>query len=166
MTPRPRRRVARGGVLVLGGGLAGAYVARELASSGATLVSPSDLTPPLRSSSPHVDLVLGWVVALDAERRLVEVESEAGRIGIAYVDLVIALGSSTWAVATPGPPWRAQGTRGIPHPTAADLALPCDARGRVQVDEDLRVVGAPHIWALGDSAAVTRALSLVSGRPA
>jgi NADH dehydrogenase len=41
-----------------------------------------------------------------------------------------------------------------PNPVAAQLALPCDAHGRIRVDETLRVVGAPHVWALGDCAAV------------
>ena len=37
-----RGRVARGGVLVLGGGFAGAYVARQLGRSGATIVNPTN----------------------------------------------------------------------------------------------------------------------------
>ena len=35
-------RVAKGGVLVLGGGFAGSYVARELGSRGATIVNPAN----------------------------------------------------------------------------------------------------------------------------
>ena len=37
-----RGRVARGGVLVLGGGFAGAYVARQLGRNGATIVNPTN----------------------------------------------------------------------------------------------------------------------------
>jgi NADH:ubiquinone reductase (H+-translocating) len=37
-----RGRVARGGVLVLGGGFAGAYVARKLGRGGATIVNPTN----------------------------------------------------------------------------------------------------------------------------
>jgi NADH dehydrogenase len=49
-------------------------------------------------------------------------------------------------------------TAGIaPNPLASKLDLPCDERGRVRVDETLRVVGARNIWALGDCAAVPNA---------
>ena len=40
------------------------------------------------------------------------------------------------------------------NPLLADLGLPLDERGRVVVDETLRVEGMADIWALGDSAAV------------
>jgi NADH dehydrogenase len=117
-----RPRVARGGVLVLGGGFAGSYVARGLGTTGATIVNPTNFmlyTPllpeaasgsveprhvavPLRAMCPHSDLVLGSVVGLDAGRRVVEVESEAGRFQIAYADLVVALGSVTRTPDLPG----------------------------------------------------------------
>jgi NADH:ubiquinone reductase (H+-translocating) len=117
-----RARVARGGVLVLGGGFAGSYVARELGTSGATIVNPTNFmlyTPllpeaaagsveprhvavPLRTMCPHADLVLGAVTALDTERRLAEVESDAGRFSIAYAELVVALGSVTRMPPIPG----------------------------------------------------------------
>ena len=46
-------------------------------------------------------------------------------------------------------------TAGVtPNPILSQLGLPVDERGRVRVDETLRVVGARHIWALGDGAAV------------
>jgi NADH:ubiquinone reductase (H+-translocating) len=117
-----RTRVAKGGVLVLGGGFAGSYVARELGRSGATIVNPTNfmlytpllpeaaagsieprhVTVPLRAMAPESDLVLGSAVALDPERRLVEVESEAGRFAIAYADLVVALGAVTRMPDLPG----------------------------------------------------------------
>jgi NADH:quinone reductase (non-electrogenic) len=110
-----RTRAARGGTLVLGGGFAGAYVARRLGRRGATIVNPANfmlytpllpeaaagsieprhVTVPLRSMCPHADLLLGKAVALDAERRVVEVTSEAGRFAVEYEDLVVALGSVT-----------------------------------------------------------------------
>ena len=120
---RPLRgRAARGGVLVLGGGFAGAYVARKLGRGGATIVNPTNFmlyTPllpeaaagnieprhvvvPIRTMCPHADLVLGHAVALDPERRVVEVQSEAGRIAISYEKLVVALGSVTRTPAVPG----------------------------------------------------------------
>jgi NADH dehydrogenase len=117
-----RTRVAKGGVLVLGGGFAGSYVARELGRSGATIVNPTNfmlytpllpeaaagsveprhVTVPLRAMAPDADLILGSVVALDPCRRVVEVESEAGRFAVAYADLVIALGAVTRMPDLPG----------------------------------------------------------------
>jgi NADH dehydrogenase len=40
------------------------------------------------------------------------------------------------------------------HPMLASFDLPLDERGRVKVDERLRVEGHEHVWALGDCAAV------------
>ena len=82
-------REARGGVLVVGGGFAGAYVARLLGKRGATIVSPENFmlyTPmlpgggsgtleprhvvvPLRQMCPHAELLLARVTAIDEERR-------------------------------------------------------------------------------------------------
>jgi NADH:ubiquinone reductase (H+-translocating) len=309
-TPAPRRtrsRAARGGILVLGGGFAGSYVARRLGTGGATIVNPTNFmlyTPllpeaaagtieprhvavPLRAMCPNADLVLGAAVAHDPERRVVHVESEAGSFAIAYADLVVALGAVprmpdlaglhdhglplkdlpdairlrnhvlrqieladaapdtaqrrlTFVLAGAGyagveaiaelnelatdamrrhprldgfaPRWvlvdggprilnqapeslarfaaRTLDRRGVeivtgtkvssvdatgvvlsdgrridshtvvwtagvaPNPLLGSLGLPLDERGRVRVDETLRVTGAPHVWALGDCAAV------------
>src|SRR5262245_18301753 len=303
--PTARRKMARGGVLVIGGGFAGSYVARGVGE--ATIVNPTNYmlyTPllpeaaagsidprravvPLRTMAPDAELVLGSAVALDPERRIVEVETESGPLAIAYADLVIALGSATRMPPVPGLAEHAIGfkdlsdairlrnhvlhrieladavpedaerhltfvvagagyagveaiaelqelvaetlrrhgrltgmrqrwmlvdaaprilgevpdglarfaasrlerrgveiltdtmlesgefgavtlsegrrlathtviwTAGIaPHPLDAKFGLPVDDHGRVRVDETLRVVGTPHVWALGDSAAV------------
>ena len=40
------------------------------------------------------------------------------------------------------------------NPMLASFGLPLDERGRVKVDEQLRVEGHEHVWALGDCAAV------------
>jgi NADH:quinone reductase (non-electrogenic) len=117
-----RSRVARGGTLVLGGGFAGSYVARQVGKTGATIVNPTNfmlytpllpeaaagsveprhVTVPLRTMCPHADLVLGSVTGLDAQRRVVQVESEAGDIEIAYADLVVALGAVARMPDLPG----------------------------------------------------------------
>jgi NADH:ubiquinone reductase (H+-translocating) len=117
-----RSRVARGGTLVLGGGFAGSYVARQVGKTGATIVNPTNfmlytpllpeaaagsveprhVTVPLRTMCPHADRVLGSVTGLDAERRVVTVVSEAGDIEIAYADLVIALGAVARMPDLPG----------------------------------------------------------------
>jgi NADH dehydrogenase len=45
-------------------------------------------------------------------------------------------------------------TAGVaPHPSLRQLNLPLDERGRVPVDEFLRVRGAERVWAIGDCAA-------------
>jgi NADH:ubiquinone reductase (H+-translocating) len=43
------------------------------------------------------------------------------------------------------------------NPLLAEFGLPLDERGRVRVDETLRVEGAERLWALGDCAAVPNA---------
>src|SRR5262249_56277581 len=49
-------------------------------------------------------------------------------------------------------------TAGVrPHPLVADWGIPVDERGRVKVDETLRVEGFDNIFALGDCAAVPNA---------
>jgi NADH:ubiquinone reductase (H+-translocating) len=126
-------RVARGGVLILGGGFAGAYVAKKLGASGATIVNPTNFmlyTPllpeaaagtveprhvavPLRTMCPDADLVLGSVVSIDTERRVAEVESDAGRFSIAYAELVVALGSVTRVPDVPGLRERAFGLKDL-----------------------------------------------------
>src|SRR5581483_7295385 len=97
-------REAKGGVLVLGGGFAGGYVARLLGRRGATIVSlenfmlytpmlpeaasgtlePRHVVVPLRMMCPYAQLVLGTVHSLDEAARRVEVETESGRFGVRY----------------------------------------------------------------------------------
>src|SRR4051812_28727869 len=115
-------RSARGGTLVLGGGFAGSYVARRLGRRGATLVDPTNfmlytpllpeaasgsiepphVTVPLRAMCPAAALIPGRAVALDPERKVVTVHSEAGAFGVGYEQLVIALGSVTRVPDVPG----------------------------------------------------------------
>jgi NADH dehydrogenase len=46
-------------------------------------------------------------------------------------------------------------TAGVaPHPSLRTLSVPLDERGRVPVDEQLRVAGLDRVWAIGDCAAV------------
>ena len=122
-----RPRPARGGLLIAGGGVAGGHLARTVRE--ATVVNPS--VAGLWTSCPGADLVPGSAVALDPETRVVTIRSENDRMTIAYAELVIAVG-----------------------PNARQLGLPVDVGGRVIVDETLRVVGMPHVWAVGDCAAL------------
>jgi NADH dehydrogenase len=116
-------REARGGVLVVGGGFAGGYVARLLGRHGATIVSPENFmlyTPmlpeaasgtleprhavvPLRQMCPHAELMLGRVNSIDEERQLVHVETpDAGSFDVHYEQLVLALGSVSRTFPVPG----------------------------------------------------------------
>lgn len=116
-------RKARGGILIVGGGFAGSYVARLLGRVGATIVSPENFmlfTPilpeaasgtieprhvvvPLRQMCPHAELLLGTVEALDEERRVVQVETpDAGAYEVAFEQLVLAPGAITRALPVPG----------------------------------------------------------------
>ena len=115
-------RPARGGVLVLGGGFAGAYVARLLGESGATIVTPENFmlyTPllpeaasgtleprhtivPLRAMCPRAELLLGRATAVDLEQRTAAVETDAGPQTVRWDELVIALGAVPRTVPVPG----------------------------------------------------------------
>jgi NADH dehydrogenase len=115
-------RRARGGVLVLGGGFAGGYVARLLGERGATIVSPENFmlfTPllpeaasgtleprhtvvPLRAMCPHAELVLGAATAVDLERKTATVDTGAGTQTVHWDDLVLALGAVPRTVPVPG----------------------------------------------------------------
>lgn len=116
------RRTARGGILILGGGFAGSYVARLLGKRGATIVSPENFmlfTPllpeaasgtleprhvvvPLRMMCPHAELVLGEATHIDEDERLVTVASGGRQAEIEYGDLVLALGSIARTLPIPG----------------------------------------------------------------
>jgi NADH:quinone reductase (non-electrogenic) len=116
------RRRAQGGTLVLGGGFAGAYVARLLGERGCTIVSPQNsmlYTPllpeaasgtleprhvvvPLRQMCPHAEVVIGRATTLDIDERAVSAETLAGPAEISYERLVVALGAVTRIFPVPG----------------------------------------------------------------
>ena len=116
-------REARGGVLVIGGGFAGGYVARLLGKRGATIVSPENFmlyTPmlpeaasgtleprhvvvPLRQMCPHAELLLARVTAIDEERRVAAIERpDGGTDELHYEQLVVALGAVARSLPVPG----------------------------------------------------------------
>jgi NADH dehydrogenase len=115
-------RQARGGVLVLGGGFAGGYVARLLGARGATIVSPENFmlfTPllpeaasgtleprhtvvPLRAMCPSSDLLLGTASAVDLEARTATIETDAGTQVVRWQELVLAIGAVPRTVPVPG----------------------------------------------------------------
>ncbi len=107
---------------MVGGGFAGAYVARELGERGATIVSkenfmlytpllpeaasgtlePRHCVVPLRVMCPHAELILGSVTALDLEARTVAVETDEGPQTVAWQELVLALGAVPRTLPIPG----------------------------------------------------------------
>ncbi|HKY25686.1 MAG TPA: NAD(P)/FAD-dependent oxidoreductase [Gaiella sp.] len=116
------RREAMGGTLIVGGGFAGAYVARLLGGRGATIVNPDNFmlyTPllpeaaagtleprhvvvPIRQMCPHAELLLGRVVSRDADARTVVAETLGGTFEIGYERLVVALGAVPRTFPVPG----------------------------------------------------------------
>jgi NADH dehydrogenase len=152
---RVMERTAAGGTLILGGGFAGASVARELGARGATIVSPQNsmlYTPllpeaasgtleprhvvvPLRQMCPAADLVLGEVTGLDLERRVATAETIAGPVEIAYERLVVALGAVNRVFPVPG---LAEHGRGF-----KDLADAIALRNHVLERLDAAVAGGP-----------------------
>ena len=128
------RREARGGVLVLGGGFAGGYVARLLGRRGATIVSPENFmlyTPmlpeaasgtleprhvvvPLRAMCPEAELLLGRAVALDVEDKRVQVQTEEELYWVGYDQLVVALGAVARVLPIPGLAEHALGFKDLP----------------------------------------------------
>jgi NADH dehydrogenase len=115
-------REAHGGVLVLGGGFAGAYVARELGARGATIVSkdnfmlytpllpeaasgtlePRHCVVPLRVMCPHAELILGHLTSLDLETQTADVQTGEGSQTVAGRELVLALGAVPRSLPIPG----------------------------------------------------------------
>jgi len=115
-------RQARGGVLVVGGGFAGAYVARQLRDHGATIVSkdnfmlytpllpeaasgtlePRHCVVPLRVMCPHAELILGAVTTFDLDTRTAELETDEGPQTVEWRELVLALGAVPRTLPVPG----------------------------------------------------------------
>jgi NADH dehydrogenase len=115
-------RAAAGGTLIVGGGFAGAYVARLLGERGATIVSPQNFmlyTPllpeaasgtleprhtvvPVRVMCPHAELVLGTATGLDEDARLVHVTTDEGELDLSYERLVLAVGAVSRLLPIPG----------------------------------------------------------------
>jgi NADH:ubiquinone reductase (H+-translocating) len=109
-------------VLVLGGGFAGAYVARELGKRGATIVSnenfmlytpllpeaaagtlePRHCVVPLRVMCPHAEMLLGRATGIDLEAQTAEVETDEGRQTVGWQELVLALGAVPRSLPVPG----------------------------------------------------------------
>jgi NADH:quinone reductase (non-electrogenic) len=115
---------ARGGILILGGGFGGAWVARLLGKRGreSTIVNrenfmlfasllpqaasgslePRHVVVPLRMMCPRADVLVGHAGDLDLARRQVHVQTEEELLTIRYEQLVVAFGSIARALPIPG----------------------------------------------------------------
>jgi NADH dehydrogenase len=119
---RPVRR-ARGGVLIIGGGFAGAWTARLIGESGATLVNTENamlFTPmlpeaasgslefrhvvvPLRMMCPHAELIIGRATALDVHGKTAQIIRDDGaRLDLMFDHVVVAVGAITRTLPVPG----------------------------------------------------------------
>jgi len=150
------RQDAVGGPLVLGGGFAGAYVARLLGKRGSTIVSrqnsmlytpllpeaasgtlePRHVVVPLRQMCPHAELVIGTALSLDLDGRTLAVESIAGPLEIGYERLVVALGAISRVFPVPGLVEHGRGFK--------DLADAISLRNHVLERLDAAAAGGPE----------------------
>jgi NADH:ubiquinone reductase (H+-translocating) len=106
---------------------------RPRVAAGGILIAGDGAAADLIARGLIASTTVGSVTRLDPERRVAEIVSGGRTVAIAYAELVLAL------------------ERG---PLASSLGLPIDVDGRLLVDETLRVIATPHVWALGDGAAV------------
>jgi NADH:ubiquinone reductase (H+-translocating) len=142
----------------IGAGYAGVEALAEL----------SDLVDDaLRYYPPLRDQPQRWVLVDAAPKILPEIPT---RLGDYAADLLARRGveihvNTTLTAAEPHAVLLSNGARILTstlvwtagvraNPSLAELGLPLDDRGRVPVDEFLRVEGGDHIWALGDCARV------------
>jgi NADH dehydrogenase len=117
-------QAARGGILILGGGFGGAWVARLLGKRGgeSTIVNrenfmlfasllpeaasgslePRHVVVPLRMMCPRSEVIVGRAGHLDLERQAVQVRTEEELLTIRYEQLVVAFGSIARALPIPG----------------------------------------------------------------
>ena len=117
-------REARGGILVLGGGFGGAWLARLLGKRGreSTIVNhenfmlfasllpeaasgslePRHVVVPLRMMCPRSDVIVGHAGGLDLARQTVQVETEEELLTVHYEQLVVAFGAVARALPIPG----------------------------------------------------------------
>jgi NADH dehydrogenase len=146
------------GFVFVGAGYAGVEALAEL----------SDLVRDAARYYPRLrDIPQRWVLVDAAPKILAEIPSRLGdyaakelrRRGIEiHVSTMLASVDADEAVLSDGtriPTRTLVWTAGVKaHPALGPFGLPLEERGRVRVDEHLRVEGHENLWALGDCAAV------------
>ena len=126
----------------MGGGFAGAYVARLLGKRGATIVNPDNFmlyTPllpeaaarileprhvvvPLRTMCTHAELLLGRVLARDPERKLVVAETLGGRVQESAFGASSSRSDAVPQEHTPSPAWPSTARASRTSPTRSRSA--------------------------------------------
>jgi NADH:ubiquinone reductase (H+-translocating) len=157
-TEDPARRDELLTYVFVGGGYAGLEALAEL----------QDFAADAMESYPRARLHgMRWVLVEAADRVLPEIDAQLAdyalrelrgrgidiRLGttLEEVDADSARLSTGETLPTRTVVW----TAGVaPHPSLRRLSVPLDERGRVPVDERLRVEGMDSVWAIGDCAAV------------
>jgi NADH:ubiquinone reductase (H+-translocating) len=100
---------------------------------------------------PEIPRGLGEYAAAELSRRGVEILTQATLVAAEPHAVRLSNGSQ---ILTSTLVW----TAGVQaNPTLAEFGFPVDERGRVRVDESLRVEGHEDVWALGDGARVPNA---------
>jgi NADH dehydrogenase len=96
---------------------------------------------------PEIDLQLGEYALRELRGRGIDIRLETT---LEEVSVDSARLSSGETLPTRTVVW----TAGVaPHPSLRELNVPLDERGRIPVDEQLRVQGMDAVWAIGDCAA-------------
>ena len=104
-----------------------------------------DAAPRILSDIPRG---LGDYAANELRKRGIEIHVDTTLESVSTHEAVLGDGTR---IATDMLVW----TAGVaPNPLLREWALPIDERGRVEVDEYLRVRGHEHVWSLGDCARV------------
>lgn len=166
---RGPRTSAAATVIVVGAGLTGIETACELPARLAALFPDTASTVILIDHNPHVGSDMGASARPVIEAALTSngVQTRLG-VGVAAVGADTVTLSTGETVAASTVVWCA-GMRA--SPLTAGLGVERDRLGRVAVDEQLRVVGVPGVFAAGDVAAAwmdAQHLSVMScqhGRP-
>ena len=97
---------------------------------------------------PEIPPPLGDYAAAELRKRGIEIHVDTTLASVSADDAVLGNGAR---IPTNTLVW----TAGVaPNPLLREWQLPLDERGRVEVDELLRVRGHEHVWALGDCARV------------
>jgi NADH dehydrogenase len=146
----------------VGGGYAGVEALAELESLARDAIKTYDRLRPRDLRWVLVEATDGLLPGLD--RRLAAYsESQLRRRGIevhlstrmeSCVDGTVVLSDRKLAPYRSGTIVWTAGQRPSPLVTELGLDLPVDERGRIVVDDHLRVAGHPSVYALGDAAAV------------
>jgi len=156
-TEDPHRRDELLTYVFVGGGYAGLEALAELQDFAADAIE----------SYPRARLHgMRWVLVEASDRVLPEIDAELATYALRELrgrGIDIRLGTTLEEVHADAarlatgetlPTRTVVWTAGVaPHPSLRGLSLPLDERGRVPVDEHLRVRGMDAVWAIGDCAA-------------